>query len=438
MLTPATSRVGGAVSEPELPAGAAGGVPGERETIERNLRVSQWAAFTGASLGALSAFASGNLHSGAILAAGAAIVGLTMALRRAGRLQLSAVVFQICLVSVIHALCWFGRGLQDTATILYPVAILTAALMLDRGLLAAATVACIASVAILAHQQQPGDPDLLAVFDVSLILIVTAVAVDLLVRGVLRGLAEARSKERRLAEAYAELEARNAELERFTSVVSHDLKSPLVTIRGFLDYVEDDARSGDHERVARDLERIRIAADRMGHLLDDLLELSRTGRIARPHEDLTFGEVVREARAVVGGRLDAAAVQVEVAPMAAAQVVRGDRARLVELMQNLLDNAAKFTSSVKEPRIAIRVREDSEGEPVFTVSDNGIGIEAVHHERVFDLFHKLDPSGEGTGLGLALVRRIVETHGGRIWVESEGKDRGTTFCFTLPAGSPDA
>jgi signal transduction histidine kinase len=299
-------------------------------------------------------------------------------------------------------------------------------------------VACITSVAILAHQQQPADPNLFSVFDVSLILVVTAVAVDLLVRGVLRGLAEAQSKERRLSEAYAELEARNAELERFTSVVSHDLKSPLVTIRGFLDYVEDDARSGDQERLARDVERIRIASDRMSHLLDDLLELSRTGRIARPHEDVSFGEVVREARAMVGGRLDAAAVRVEVAPMAAAQVVRGDRARLVELMQNLLDNAAKFTAGVEEPRIAIRVRDASGGEPVFTVSDNGIGIEAAHHERVFDLFHKLDPAGEGTGLGLALVRRIVETHGGRIWVESEGRGRGTTFCFSLPTGRQDA
>ena len=125
----------------------------------------------------------------------------------AGRVgpQLSAVIFQVSLVSVIHALCWAGEGIHDIASILYPVAILTAALMLDRGLLAAVTVACIASVAILVHQHpQPADPDWLIIFDVSLILIITAVAVDLLLRGVLRGVAEARSKERRLSEAYAE------------------------------------------------------------------------------------------------------------------------------------------------------------------------------------------------------------------------------------------
>ncbi len=411
-------------------------MPGEGEAVERNLRVSQWAALVGALLGALSNLATGDRESGAILLAGVAVVVVSMLLLRADRAQLSAVILQVFLVSVIHALCWVGEGVHDTASILYPVAILTAALMLDRGLLAAVTVACITSVAILVHQHpQPEDPDWLIIFHVSIILVLTAIAVDLLLRGVLRGVAEARSKEHRLAEANAELEGRAAELERFTSVVSHDLKSPLVTIRGFLDYVEEDARSGDQERLTRDLERIRIAADRMGHLLDDLLELSRTGTIARPHEDMSFGEVVREARAVVGGRLDASAIRVEVAPIAAAQVVRGDRDRLVELMQNLLDNAAKFTAEVSEPRIAVRMRETSEGEPVFTVSDNGIGIESLHHERVFDLFHKLDPSKEGTGLGLALVRRIVETHGGRIWVESEGRDRGTTFCFTLPAGA---
>jgi signal transduction histidine kinase len=246
-------------------------------------------------------------------------------------------------------------------------------------------------------------------------------------------MSEARSKGERLAEANRELEASSAELERFTYVVSHDLKSPLVTIRGFLAYVERDARAGDLDRLESDLGRIRVAADRMGRLLDDLLELSRTGRIDRPHEDVPLEGVVREARALVEGRLGARGVRVEVEePL---PVVRGDRQRLVELVQNILDNAAKFMGDRKDPEVRIGARDEGAGVGQVTlyVRDNGIGIDHAHHGRVFELVHRLDPRVEGTGLGLALARRIVETHGGRIWLESAGAGRGSTFCFSLPA-----
>jgi len=113
--------------------------------------------------------------------------------------------------------------------------------------------------------------------------------------------------------------------------------------------------------------------------------------------------------------------------------VFGDRQRLLEVLQNLVDNAAKFMGAQKEPRIEIGQRgEDAEqGMPVFFVKDNGMGIPREHHERVFGLFNKLDPLADGTGIGLAIVKRIVEVHGGRIWVESEAR-KGSTFYFTLP------
>jgi signal transduction histidine kinase len=310
--------------------------------------------------------------------------------------------------------------------------------MLDRRILVAVTLACITSVAVLVVLHSALVPDWAAIFDATIILLVTAVGVYLLVIDVVRGLAKARSKERRLAEAYRDLDARNAELERFTYVVSHDLKSPLVTIRGFLDYVEQDARAGDLQRLAGDLARIRVATQRMGGLLDDLLELSRTGRITREPEDVPFGEIVQEARTLVSGRLSSRGVRLEVDDAAARRLVHGDRARLVELVQNLLDNAAKFTGGQEEPWIAIGVREVSAAEAVFTVSDNGVGIDPAHQERIFDLFQKLDSAAEGNGLGLALVRRIVESHHGRVWVESEGLGRGATFCFTLPRDARSA
>jgi signal transduction histidine kinase len=109
--------------------------------------------------------------------------------------------------------------------------------------------------------------------------------------------------------------------------------------------------------------------------------------------------------------------------------VWGDRVRLLQVMQNLLDNAVKFMGGQTSPSIEIGYRP--EGSVVF-VKDNGSGIEPRYHDRIFGLFDKLDADSTGSGVGLALVRRIVELHGGRAWVESEGRERGATFCFTLP------
>jgi signal transduction histidine kinase len=167
----------------------------------------------------------------------------------------------------------------------------------------------------------------------------------------------------------------------------------------------------------------------MQRLLGDLLELSRVGRVVNPPERMALAELVHEAAALVRGRL--AGVELVVAPDL--PELQADRARLVQVLQNLLDNAGQFRSAVEPPRVEVGVRLDA-GERVFYVRDNGVGIEPRHHERVFGLFHKLDPRGAGSGVGLALARRIVEGHGGRLWVESEGADRGSTFCFTLRQG----
>lgn len=109
----------------------------------------------------------------------------------------------------------------------------------------------------------------------------------------------------------------------------------------------------------------------------------------------------------------------------------GDRIRLREVFENLLDNAVKYMGEQKDPIIEIGIRHDSD-EPVIFVKDNGLGIEEIYHERVFRLFEKLNPSIEGTGIGFALVKRIIETQCGKIWVKSEGLGKGSTFCFTLP------
>ncbi|MGR3301702.1 MAG: sensor histidine kinase [Candidatus Scalindua sp.] len=227
----------------------------------------------------------------------------------------------------------------------------------------------------------------------------------------------------------AELEAKNAELERYAYTVSHDLKSPLITIKGFLGLLERDAIKGDTERVKKDISRIHSAAEKMNQLLDDLLELSRIGQIIGTREEVPFEYLANESLNLVRGQIKEMGVQVEIAPDL--PVIHVDRRRLVEVLQNLIDNAAKHMGKQPEPRIEIGTRQDNE-ETVYYVRDNGVGIEPCYHENVFGLFNKLDNESEGTGIGLAIVRRIVEVHGGRIWVESKGKGKGSTFCFTIP------
>jgi signal transduction histidine kinase len=235
----------------------------------------------------------------------------------------------------------------------------------------------------------------------------------------------------------ADLELKNAELERFTYTVSHDLKAPLITIRGFLGFVEQDAQIGNWDRLAVDMARIVEATDKMRRLLDDLLELSRIGRLMNALETVPLAVVVQEAIKVVQGRITARDAQIDI--KGELPVVVGDRVRLVEVLQNLIDNACKFTDDQVTPRITIGQRGfDRDGKPIVFVQDNGRGIESQYFEKVFGLFDKLDPRSEGTGIGLALVKRIVEVHGGRIWVESEGAGHGATFCLTLPAALASA
>ncbi len=224
-----------------------------------------------------------------------------------------------------------------------------------------------------------------------------------------------------------ELESKNAELERFTYTVSHDLKTPLITIRGFLDILGKDLAEGRTDRWRDDLGRITGASDMMERLLGELLRLSRVGRVANPAERVSFAAVVEDAVALQRPQLQQRGVELVVD--ATLPSVYGDRLRLVEVVQNLVENAAKFMGGQPNPRIRIGARFGEE--TVLLVQDNGIGIEPRHHDKVFVLFQKLDPEVEGTGVGLALVKRIVEVHGGRVWVESSGRDQGTTVCFTL-------
>jgi signal transduction histidine kinase len=225
-----------------------------------------------------------------------------------------------------------------------------------------------------------------------------------------------------------ELRLRQIEMERFTATVSHDLKSPLVTIKTFLGYLEQDIRAQKTEQIDKDLAYIHGAADKMSRLLEEALDLARAGHKQNPPVTAPLQEIVREALDLVAGQIAQRNVQVEVTrePI----WLYGDRPRLVEVFENLVDNAVKFLGDQASPRVEIGM-EPGDGGPVLFVRDNGKGIDPRHQSKLFGLFEKLDASQPGSGMGLAMVRRIVEIHGGKIWLQSNGLGHGTTVRFTL-------
>ncbi len=226
-----------------------------------------------------------------------------------------------------------------------------------------------------------------------------------------------------------ELQDKNTELDRFAHTISHDLKSPLITIQAYAGMIKKDLEAGKYERAQEDMTRIEGAADKMTSLLRDLLELSRAGRMMDEPLPLDMNRLVKNTLQQLAGPLAGGHVEIVIQPDLPS--VLGDGKRIVEVLQNLIENAIKYRGDQAAPRIRIGARQMGK-ECVFFVSDNGKGIDPRHHEKVFGLFNKLDAESEGTGVGLALVKRIIEAHGGRVWVESEGEGKGSRFCFTLP------
>lgn len=226
------------------------------------------------------------------------------------------------------------------------------------------------------------------------------------------------------------LEAKNAELEQYTYTVSHDLKAPIITIKGFLGFLMEDAKTGNMKRLEADIARISQAAEKMQRLLSDLLELSRIGRLVNPPTEIDFQEILNTAKETVFGSLQKN--NIRVISEKSLPKIYGDRERLLEVLQNLLDNAAKFMGNQPQPTIEVGCNQNVEnGFVTIFVRDNGIGIEPQYQERIFGLFNRLNPNVDGTGIGLSLVKRIIEFHGGKVWVKSEA-GQGATFYFTLP------
>jgi PAS domain S-box-containing protein len=227
----------------------------------------------------------------------------------------------------------------------------------------------------------------------------------------------------------AELERTNSELEEFAQVISHDLLEPIRTMKGFADLLEKDARPVLDDKTFAFLDRIIEGANRMQDLVTDLLEYARSGTQQMPTDIVNCEEVLDSSLADLEAAIKEGNVVVSHDEL---PVVRGDRVWLTELFENLVGNAMKFRGADVP---VIHVGAESRGTDwCLSVRDNGIGIDPRFAARIFEPFRRLHTRDEfpGSGMGLAICRKIVERHGGRIWVESE-PGKGSTFFFTLPA-----
>jgi signal transduction histidine kinase len=242
-----------------------------------------------------------------------------------------------------------------------------------------------------------------------------------------------RNLERLVAERTKDLSAANEELEAFSYSVSHDLRNPLASINGHATLVEMDLGSGDLATAKRNLETIRSETFRMAQLIDDLLRLSSFQRAPLAKSRVDLSAMAERICARLRHAAPERRVLVHIQP---SLLVRADPGLIEALMENLLSNAWKFTSKREEARISVTWTTAAEAFEI-AVRDNGAGFDRAKAEKLFTPFSRMHSRAEfpGTGIGLALCRRIVERHGGTIRAES-APDQGATFAFTLPLDSP--
>jgi light-regulated signal transduction histidine kinase (bacteriophytochrome) len=234
--------------------------------------------------------------------------------------------------------------------------------------------------------------------------------------------------ERRVAERTRQLESMNRELESFAYAISHDLRAPLRSLSGFSQILQDTTAAGLDEKSKHYLQRIHDAAQRMSTLIEDLLGLSRITRAEFAPRLVILSQICVDAAATIRERYPARDVKIDVQPN---MEVQGDARLLRIMMENLLDNAWKYTANVAQAQVSVGMQTDNRG-PICYVRDNGAGFDMAYSDKLFAPFQRLHSEAEfaGSGIGLVIVQRIVARHGGRIWAEA-AVNRGATFYFTI-------
>lgn len=246
--------------------------------------------------------------------------------------------------------------------------------------------------------------------------------------GAISDITQNKNAEKQIIKQMHELELKNKEMESFIYTVSHDLKSPLITIKGFLSFLEKDFTSHNTDQFNKDLHKISNAAHRMHDILEDLLQLSRIGRVISDPESFKMNSILDELMIMLSGIIKESNAQITY-PEEMPECY-GDKNRIREIWQNLIENAIKYKQTSEDPIISITF-EKTKDQMIYSIEDNGIGIPDAQKEKVFDLFEKINPDSPGTGIGLARVKKIIDLYQGHIWIENSKKGHGSVFKFYL-------
>ncbi|MCK5082915.1 MAG: HAMP domain-containing protein, partial [Candidatus Omnitrophica bacterium] len=243
--------------------------------------------------------------------------------------------------------------------------------------------------------------------------------------------ANVEQKKDELEEQHKLLEEANRELDSFTHTVSHDLQAPLRGVASFANFLEDDYKDKLDGEAQEYLKEIREGTTRMSTLIKDLLALSRISRIKNPFEEADINELVEDVRKRIEFDINKHNVDLKIQKNLPTIVC--DRIKLTEVFLNLINNAIKFSSKQEMPPVIEVSYHDDDQCHKFSVKDNGIGIDPKYHDQIFGIFKRLHSADEfeGSGAGLSIVKKVIDDHKGKVWIESEA-GKGTTFFFTVP------
>ncbi len=243
-------------------------------------------------------------------------------------------------------------------------------------------------------------------------------------------LSDSKRLEEEREKTIGDLAQKNREMERVTYTVSHDLRSPLVSIKGFVDMIDDDIRDGHYDELRDSLRYIKQATENMDRFLTQLLELSRVGRMTHERETIQGRVLVDEVLSTLHGLIQEANADIRVKDDL--PELYGDVIRLRQIVQNIVENAVKYRDESRPLKVEISGTNSEAGYSGLLICDNGIGIAAEDYDRVFGLFEQVEKRGTSTGIGLAIVKKIIDVHGGRVRVTSEGPGQGACFHVELP------